>query len=859
MKYILWASGMLFCMALQAQKKTIDFAEYASWETFSERRLSSNGEWVSFGVSANDWSNPALYLRHLKTGKEQRFPNAKQGRFTTDSRIWSFQQGDTLAFIELQSGQLNLLPGMKELSFADSNSSVYSYYSAKRDTFFVKSLAGQVLRTIIKPLAARGKASGKAFVYLADNKLQYDDLATGESVIVAENITALQQFTWNTETGGFACVVERNKQPDIVWYDTGKKSTLLFSSLLKDSTWKMNLSSKLQFCGGRFFFTMNHADSVPAQPVADMAKVEIWSTADERIYPAQKKDLQRDLLAQCQFVFYPESRQVVQLSKDPSEDLKLPAVKTATHALLVASLGYRHLLQWDPVARHDFYVVDLASGNRTLVAKNIGGEASLSPAGKYVTWFDRDRQQYHSWNIATSVNTVIGKGITDPLAEKEAFLPQPAESFGIAAWKKEDAALLFNTAYDVWEADPAGKMPATCLTDGYGRKNNIRLSFYAPLNTEAAYQTGDTLLFIAENTNKTESGFFAVMPGTPRKWEKKIYGNYAFAFPGMDIASDRSLVLSFGNTSFYGFFHTRDMLHFDTLYVLNKQMQQKHNWYTSEVVEWQWQGKAQRGVLYKPENFNPQVKYPMITFIYEDYGNINTYVNPNWSASFIDFAHYTSNGYLVFVPRVRYTTGKPGESALQTMLSAIDHLAKNKWLDTARLGLQGHSWGGYEAAYIATRTNRFKAIAAGATVSDMISAYGSLRTNLGESRQWIYEKNQSRIGASLWENQAAYISNSPLFAADRIRTPLLLMHNEKDGIVPFAQSIEFYSALKRLNKKAWLLNYPEENHVLSNPKNKKDFTMRLYGFFEHYLKGRPAPQWMNGMPAKWEGRVKGWL
>ena len=859
MKYILWASCLFFCMTVQAQKKPIDFAEYASWEIFSERRLSANGEWVSFGVSATDWSNPVLYLRQLRTGKQQRFLNAKQGRFTTDSRVWIFQQSDTLAFMDLQSGKLNLLPGVKELSFADSNSAIYSYYSARRDTFFVKTLAGQVLRTIIKPLAARGKASGKQFVYLADNKLYCDDLTTNEPIIIAENITALQQFVWNNETGGFACVIERNRQPDILWYDADQKAALFFSSLLKDSTWKMNMSCRLQFSGGRFFFTMNHADSVPAQPIADMAKVEIWSTDDERIYPAQKKELQRDLLVQCQFVFYPESRQIVQLTDDPSEDIKIPTAKTATHALISASRGYRQLLQWDYVARHDFYVVDLRTGSRKQIAKNVGGEASLSPAGKYVTWFDRDRQQYYSWNIATSTSAVIGKGITDALVENEAFLPQPAEPFGIAAWKKDDGAILFNTAYDVWEGDPAGKSSVVNLTDGYARKHNTRMSFYGFINGQSSYQTGDTLLFIAENTIKTESGFFAVMPGASKKWEKKIYGNYAFAFPGMDIASDRSLVVSFGNTAFYGFFHTRDLLHFDTLYVLNKQMQQKHNWYTSEVVEWQWQGKAQRGVLYKPENFNPQAKYPMITFIYEDYGNINTYVNPAWSASIIDFAHYTSNGYLVFIPRIRYTTGKPGESALQTMLSAIDHLAKNKWLDTTKLGLQGHSWGGYEAAYIATRTNRFKAISAGATVSDMISAYGSLRTNLGESRQWIYEKNQSRIGASLWENRAAYISNSPLFAADRIRTPLLLMHNEKDGIVPFGQAIEFYSALKRLNKKAWLLNYPDENHVLSNPKNKQDFTRRLYGFFEHYLKNKPAPQWMNGIPAKWEGRVKGWL
>ena len=262
-------------------------------------------------------------------------------------------------------------------------------------------------------------------------------------------------------------------------------------------------------------------------------------------------------------------------------------------------------------------------------------------------------------------------------------------------------------------------------------------------------------------------------------------------------------------------------------------------------------GKESEGLLFKPENFDPKKKYPVIFYFYErNADGLYNYRAPAPSASTINIPYFVSNGYLVFDPNIYYKNGEPGESAYNSVVSAAKHLAKLPFVDSAKMAIQGQSWGGYQVAYLVTRTKMFAAAGAGAPVANMTSAYGGIRWGSGLSRQFQYERSQTRIGASLWQRIDLYIKNSPLFSADKIVTPLLIMHNDKDGAVPWYQGIEFFTALRRLNKKVWLLQYNDEDHNLVERRNRKDLSIRLSQFFDHYLKGAPAPRWMTeGVPA----------
>jgi dipeptidyl aminopeptidase/acylaminoacyl peptidase len=288
--------------------------------------------------------------------------------------------------------------------------------------------------------------------------------------------------------------------------------------------------------------------------------------------------------------------------------------------------------------------------------------------------------------------------------------------------------------------------------------------------------------------------------------------------------------------------------------------QSDYSWGTAELYKWKaYTGRETEGILYKPENFDPKKKYPMIVYFYErNNQTLYTYVAPAPTPSRLNIPFFVSRGYVVFVPDIWYTAGQPGKNAYDYIVSGTRAIIKQGFVDSTKIGLQGQSWGGYQTAHLITRTNLYAAAWAGAPVVNMFSAYGGVRWESGMNRQMQYEKGQSRIGATMWEKPQLYIENSPLFHLQKVKTPLVIMSNDADGAVPWYQGIEFFTAMRRLNKPVWLLNYNGEAHNLVERKNRKDIQIREQQFFDWLLKGEPAPRWITeGVPAVMKGRDLG--
>ncbi|HEY6063435.1 MAG TPA: prolyl oligopeptidase family serine peptidase, partial [Chitinophagaceae bacterium] len=288
--------------------------------------------------------------------------------------------------------------------------------------------------------------------------------------------------------------------------------------------------------------------------------------------------------------------------------------------------------------------------------------------------------------------------------------------------------------------------------------------------------------------------------------------------------------------------------------------QSNYLWGTAELFKWKaYNGKEATGLVYKPENFDPRKKYPMICYFYEKLSDgLNSYKEPAPIRSAMNVTFFVSRGYIVFMPDIEYKIGYPGQSAYDYIVSGARALVKKSWVDSTNMALQGHSWGGYQAAQLATMTKLFKAVWAGAPVANMTSAYGGIRWESGVSRQWQYEKSQSRIGGTLWEKLPLYMENSPLFHLDKVTAPMVIMANDADGAVPWYQGIELFTGLRRLGKKVWMFNYNGQGHGLTQRQDMKDYQVRMQQFFDWILKGEKPAKWiMEGVPAVKKGKEWG--
>jgi dipeptidyl aminopeptidase/acylaminoacyl peptidase len=281
---------------------------------------------------------------------------------------------------------------------------------------------------------------------------------------------------------------------------------------------------------------------------------------------------------------------------------------------------------------------------------------------------------------------------------------------------------------------------------------------------------------------------------------------------------------------------TGDFKHFTSL--TNIHPEDNYNWLKVTLTKY--------GLLYQPQDFDRAKKYPVIFHYYESSkDNLHRYLAPVLSEGTLNIPWYVSNGYVVFVPHIRTKLRHPGRSAARTVICAAKYLAAFSWVNKEKMGLQGHSFGGYITNYVVTHSQLFAAAQASAGPTDFLSGYGAIRKITGSAMQQLYEQGQNKMGRPPWEIPRLYLKNSPVMWVDKINTPLLLMHNDNDNAVPFAQSIELYTALRRLQKRVWLLQYHNEGHQLFRDPDKLDFTIRQQQFFDHYLKDKPMPDWMK--------------
>ncbi|MBV8708481.1 MAG: S9 family peptidase, partial [Acidobacteriaceae bacterium] len=496
-------------------------------------------------------------------------------------------------------------------------------------------------------------------------------------------------------------------------------------------------------------------------------------------------------------------------------------------------------------------------GNRKLIAKKRPGRIAWSPDSRHAVYFNGKDWMLISApdgalsNLTAQLGVAFGRELYDE--------PGRPPAVGPALWTKDGRYALVSDNYDLWRFPVDGSSPVN-LTQSFGSKNRLAfriVRFERDEPSDRFIDATQPLLLRAENQDTRDTGFYRTTIDSNTPPVKLILAAKNFAPP---IKARHAEVYVTAQSTFSEFpdLQVTDGSFAKLEKITDVQSQLKNiSWGTAELIHFKSvDGIPLQGTLYKPENFDRTKKYPLIVYIYERLTqNLNNFIEPRPTNS-INPSYYASNGYLVLEPDIAYKVGYPGQSALDCVLPAIQEVVDRGFVNEKAIGIQGHSWGGYQIAYMVTRTNRFRAAAPGAPVADMISAYDGIRWGPGLPRQFQYERTQSRIGGTIWEYPLRYIENSPIFMADRVTTPLLMIHNDADDAVPWYQGIEYYLALRRLNKEVYLFSYNGEPHNLRRRPNQKDYTMRLQQFFDYYLKGAPKPDWMeHGIPFIEKGGV----
>lgn len=590
--------------------------------------------------------------------------------------------------------------------------------------------------------------------------------------------------------------------------------------------------------------------------VADIDKVsvDIWNYRDDYLQSYQLANLQRDLKKSYVGVYDFDRGEMLQLGSEALPYVHESPESDCKYFIAVTDTGRRIASQWEGNAKKDIYKISVSDRKFIPVIQNVDGVINPSwsaPSGKYIVWYDNTKKNYFAFCDGRIRN--ITASIKVPLYKEDNDMPGSAPPYGIMGWTDNDQRVLVYDRHDIWNVDPTGQVAPQCIT-GDGRAKKMTYRFVRTSGKEGKYiKPGDNnVLYVFDNTSK-RSGL-AVLENlsiNSTLMPRRLFSYQPYIFDSVTKARD-ALVYAYTKENYE---HSPNVYLYKDgkekqCSVINVQ-QADFNWGTARLYHWKtFTGKQATGILYRPEDFDSTKKYPVILYFYERLSdNLYKYIAPAPTPSRLNISFFVSRGYIVLSPDISYRVGHPAQSAYDYVVSGAQDLAKRSWIDSKHMGIQGQSWGGIQVAQLITMTHMFAAAWAGAPVANMTSAYGGIRWKEGVNRQFQYEKTQSRIGATLWQRPDLYMENSPLFHLPKVSTPLVIMSNDNDGAVPWYQGIELFTAMRRLGKKVWMLNYNGEEHNLVQRKNRKDISIRQQQYFDWLLKGAKPAVWItSGIP-----------
>jgi dipeptidyl aminopeptidase/acylaminoacyl peptidase len=883
MRYIIQIAFWILSLQIAfAQKPALPLNAHESWPSVEQPGLSADGKFAFYKIhyESEDYNSGDFVVQSTENNWKMKFRSLDNAVFSQDSReLYGLLSGDTLLILNLYTHVIKKAAGVKNFRLIMQN----------KTPWLVSEPTGEDNRVVFSSTREYGSISFEQVnnylpgptgsVFIVQNQktdggaeiqtIKRLDLQTRTTQLIFEGVNCSDLIF--DHTGSQLAFMVAAAKGNEIWLASGpeKKAVKIADNHSSGIAEGLSLNSgglKFNSAGTGIFFSLKtsirqnteNPNLVISSYFDPLLKGRVLGLTGQTNYVL---DQQRNYNALFSF----KAKKAIQLTFSDDDLIWQPDGASDKYVVLKETSSAEQIADDDGINRNNrYFVTSTETGERlplkvshpvTLI------DLKISPSGRYITFFDPASLSYYSYSTKDRQLRILLSSTQDNLLEQTVFRNYPSHTFvpGIYCWYGDDEAMLIGTAFHVWQVDPTGKLaPKNIIAAG---KSDRHIA-YGITNTRFSLSSEKekTILMSAFDLDTKGFALFKYKIGDLVNPEKLVFQNYYL--PGLKSLykyfSNGDRILKAGNSDSYlvkferadsapNFYFSMDLEKFKSISDL--QPQEKYNWMTSELHKYtDSTGNQLEGILFKPENFDPKNQYPVVFNYYEEMSNtLNEFLAPDASAADINIAWLVSNGYLVFKANIHSEIGEIGDGALRSVNAAADYLSRFNWVNAKKLAVAGHSFGGYETNYIVTHTSRYAAAVSAAGMSDLTVEF---HRAAGEYSWRAGTRNgQMKMGKSLIEDKENYIRNSPIFFADKVTTPLLMMNNPRDYNVEFAQGFSFFIELRALQKKVWLLSYKNEQHGIVDPVNALDYNTKLTQFLDHYLKDKPMPDWMKAPSA----------
>ncbi|MEE4116632.1 MAG: prolyl oligopeptidase family serine peptidase [Marinilabiliaceae bacterium] len=887
------ALGLLLCFTIlsgiraQEEKKVLTIDDYPEWNSIVSTSISDNGEWISFGYRPNE-GDDTLFFRNVESGTLISDPCSDRPSFSSDSKWVVYRrnlkkkEAEKLrkskktvyskgVLLELATGKKVVWDKVNSISVAPQSDYVVvkkegAGNGSRGTDMLLKDLARGTVMNIGNVSQYKFNKQGTHLAYLVDaedkdgNGVYLITLSSGKILALDTDTLSYSQLAWDDEmlyrsewgSKGTALAVLKGNKPDTCGQSIN--SLLVFTSLDTDKPQGKVYSPAADSAFpedyvlsdlGELAFTLDNRSiiiSIKEQEAVNkisrdtVPNVDVWHWNDEIIQSVQMVRASRDRRATYKGLLHLDEMSFVQLSSD---DMRYVSYNRSADIIIGSDpRPYISDTNWGG-GQSDYYLIDAKTGKRSLIEKKIGASMGMSPDGLYFLYFKEGH--FFAYNTARRSLTNISESVDVSFTDITEDHPYENRSYGLAGWSDDRKTVFLNHLYDIWAISLDGS-GGYSLTANAGNESEIRFRINRT-DAQPYINTGSNVYLSAYGEWTKKSGYFLLKDGKAPKqllFDDASFGRISKAYNAEKYMFTRQTFVDFPD------YYIADASFRKAVKQTNANPQQAHyRWGTSRLIDFENKdGERLQAALVLPAGYEEGKKYPMIVYFYEKVSNnLHRYSMPRYDDR-PHFSTYASDGYLVLMPDIKYTEGQPGWNALDCVTSATKKVVELGYADPGRLAMQGHSWGGYQSSFILTQTDMFACVVTGAPVTNLTSMYNILYKNSGTNNHGIFELGQVRMGKGMFDDFQNYVDQSPVHNAPGIKTPFMILHGTVDGAVDWNQGLEFYNAARRLGKNVILLSYPDENHHLENKNNQIDFQKRMKQYFDHYLKGNEAPEWM---------------